>query len=61
MYANAAHSKYVPGSYNSLVTLNYGVRPVISLKPDIEYLDGDGTVTYPYIIDIGQGDESNEN
>lgn len=61
MYANAAHSKYVPGSYNSLVSLNYGVRPVISLKPDIEYLDGDGTVTYPYIIDIGQGDEANEN
>lgn len=61
MYANAAHSKYVSGSYNSLVSLNYGVRPVISLKPDIEYLDGDGTVTYPYIIDIGQGDESNEN
>ena len=30
-----------------------GVRPVISLIPDIEYSAGDGTTTYPYVIDIG--------
>lgn len=61
-------SAFVVGSYGSLwgghvwgASADYYVRPVISLKPDIEYLDGDGTVTYPYIIDIGQGDESNEN
>lgn len=47
--------------YGENVLYSLAVRPVISLKPDIEYLDGDGTVTYPYIIDIGQGDESNEN
>lgn len=35
---------------------SYYVRPVVSLKPNIEYLSGDGSVTYPYIIDVGQED-----
>lgn len=30
-----------------------GVRPVISLIPDIEYSAGDGSATYPYVVDIG--------
>ena len=30
-----------------------GVRPVISLIPEIEYSDGDGSVDYPYIVDVG--------
>ena len=35
-------------SYNSL-----GVRPVISLIPDIEYVSGDGAMEHPYLIDDG--------
>ena len=35
-------------SYNSL-----GVRPVISLIPDIEYVSGDGSMEHPYLIDDG--------
>ncbi len=30
-----------------------GVRPVISLIPEIEYSDGNGSVDYPYIVDVG--------
>ncbi len=32
-----------------------GIRPVISLKPGIEYSDGDGSKDHPYIIDT-EGD-----
>ena len=28
-----------------------GVRPAISLKPDTEYVDGDGSMANPYIVD----------
>ncbi len=28
-----------------------GVRPAISLRPGIEYLEGDGSMDSPYIID----------
>ena len=41
--------------YNSFVNIAYGVRPVISLKPGIEYSDGDGSRNHPYIIDT-EGD-----
>jgi hypothetical protein len=30
-----------------------GVRPVISLVPDIEYVDGDGSMEHPYLINDG--------
>ena len=36
---------------NGGVGVSYGVRPAISLKPEIEYTDGDGTKNNPYIID----------
>ena len=29
---------------------NYGIRPVINLKPTINYISGDGTISNPYII-----------
>ena len=32
---------------------SYGVRPVVSLVPDIEYLYGDGSMENPYQIDDG--------
>ena len=32
------------------VTYGYGVRPSISLKPGIEYSDGDGSMENPYIV-----------
>ncbi len=34
----------------------YGVRPVISLKPGTEYIDGDGSKNNPYIIDTSNND-----
>lgn len=34
------------GLYNSS-----GVRPAISLKSDTEYVDGDGSMAHPYIVD----------
>lgn len=30
---------------------SYGVRPVINLKKDINFISGDGSLDYPYIID----------
>lgn len=40
------------GTYNTnaLLWYGYGVRPVVSLKENIEYLTGDGSSTNPYII-----------
>ena len=35
---------------NSVGNTN-GVRPAISLKPDTEYVDGDGSMANPYIVD----------
>ena len=32
------------------VTSNYGVRPVLNLKPSVEYASGNGTVNNPYIL-----------
>ena len=29
---------------------NYGIRPVINLKPTVNYISGDGTISNPYII-----------
>ena len=39
---------YMCGTSSSNVE---GVRPVISLRPGIEYSDGDGSMEHPYIID----------
>ena len=35
------------------VSTAFGVRPVISLKPNIEYSRGNGSMEYPYVIDTG--------
>ena len=32
------------------VDYSYGVRPVVSLIPDVEYSEGDGTANNPYVI-----------
>ena len=50
--------RYVGRSYGSVagassVSNAYGLRPVISLKPGIEYTDGDGSMEHPYLIDDG--------
>jgi hypothetical protein len=29
------------------------IRPVISLRPDIEYVSGDGSLEHPYLVDDG--------
>ena len=36
---------------SSKVSNLYGVRPAVSLKPGIEYIDGDGSMANPYIVD----------
>lgn len=61
IYTGTMDGKKYIGLGDEQVTYSNGVIPAISLIPDIEYLDGDGSYDYPYIIDIGQGDESNEN
>ncbi len=38
--------------YSDLVSLSYGVRPSVSLRTGIEYMSGDGSGNYPYIIDM---------
>lgn len=41
------------GSFSNYGAFSYaGVRPSVSLRPGIEYLSGDGSETFPYIIDI---------
>ena len=35
-----------------LVSAPAGMRPAISLKPDTEYVDGDGSMANPYIVEI---------
>ena len=40
---------YSPVGGNSVNT-SVGVRPVISLVPGIEYIDGDGSMEHPYLI-----------
>ena len=37
--------------YTGIVTEDYGVRPVISLIPYIEYSSGDGSMEHPYLVD----------
>ncbi len=44
------------GISNDYVYYSLGVRPVISLKPEIEYTDGDGSKNNPYIIDTSETD-----
>ena len=39
------------GYRSSSVISSYGVRPVITLKPGIEYTDGDGSMANPYVVD----------
>lgn len=38
-------------SHNEDTYYSYGVRPVINLKINTEYVSGDGTINNPYIID----------
>ena len=53
--SHGAHMVYVndDGGFKSFgeITGTRAIRPVISLKPEIEYTDGDGTKNNPYIID----------
>ena len=42
------NNRYLTGDE---VRREIGVRPVISLRPGIEYTDGDGSMEHPYVID----------
>ena len=42
------NNTYLPGSCSSM---SHGMRPAISLKPATEYVDGDGSMAHPYIVD----------
>ena len=51
---NYTHVKYTNsngGLSTQSVFAAYGVRPVVSLKPGTEYVDGDGSKNNPYIVD----------
>ena len=45
VYANGYNNGYYV--YDS-----FGVRPAVSLRTGIEYMSGDGSVDYPYVIDM---------
>ena len=48
------YSIYEQGGYRSSGIANsYGVRPVISLRPGIEYISGNGSMADPYVVDMG--------
>ena len=38
-------------AYSTATSVALGLRPVISLIPDIQYISGDGSMSNPYIID----------
>ena len=40
------------GNLKSLYISAHGVRPAISLIPEIQYTSGDGSMESPYIVDI---------
>lgn len=39
---------------NGTTYYSYGVRPVITLKENLKYISGDGTINNPYIIDYSK-------
>ena len=48
---------YIGGSFH--FGTQYGVRPVLYLKPDVKIIAGAGTSTDPYVIGINQKDGAN--
>ena len=38
------------GSSNNVVSTSYGARPVVSLRPDADISEGDGSYDTPYVI-----------
>ena len=51
---NYAYNSYVHTSGNygrAAVSSNYGVRPVVSLKPDTEFSSGTGSKDDPYVVE----------
>ena len=42
----------IGSSSNNYVGFSRGVRPAVSLRTGIEYMSGDGSVDYPYVIDM---------
>ena len=48
---------YIDGSFH--FGTQYGVRPVLYLKPDVKIIAGAGTSTDPYVIGINQKDGAN--
>ena len=52
--SSVAVGNYVGGNsgniYNNVLDNNIGVRPAISLKPGVKYLDGDGSMESPYYV-----------
>lgn len=51
MGSNGKLSKYVTAAYYGYTGTRNGVRPVISLRTDVVYSEGDGTKDSPYIIE----------
>ena len=52
-YTSTSYNRLINSSgqfSNSSTSSKYGLRPVISLKPDIEYIYGNGSTLEPYII-----------
>ena len=52
--SSVAVGNYVGGNsgniYSNVLDNNIGVRPAISLKPGVKYLDGDGSMESPYYV-----------
>lgn len=56
-FTSSSYSYYIYSTgklNNTTSTGSYGIRPVISLIPGIEYSYGDGSMENPYVIDLNQ-------
>lgn len=57
LISDTGEYKEIASSINLLendANKNYGLRPVISLKPNTKYSKGDGSYTNPYIVDTSE-------
>jgi hypothetical protein len=51
LYLSSDGNIYDSQSYRDSNSFKHGIRPVISLKHDTEFVSGDGSAEHPYVID----------
>jgi hypothetical protein len=51
LYLSSDGNIYDSQSYRDSNNFKHGIRPVVSLKHDTEFISGDGSAEHPYVID----------